>query len=328
VQELVARVGQAVIGQDHLVRRLVYALLANGNVLLEGLPGLAKTRAVKSLAHCLDAKLSRIQFTPDLLPSDVTGTEIYYTADGKGEFRFQEGPIFANLVLADEINRAPAKVQAALLEAMEERQVTVAGKTHRMPELFAVLATQNPIEQEGTYPLPEAQMDRFLMHVRIDYPDAKSETEVLRLVRSEELPAPPQPAQTAAGARPAAATAAPIPQRVILDARAEIHQVFVSPAIEQYIVDLVHATRFADRYDKKLKSWIQVGASPRGALGLDRCARTHAWFDGRDHATPDDVRAIAHDVLRHRVMLSYEANAEGVTSDQVLDEVIKLVAVA
>jgi MoxR-like ATPase len=319
VKDLIARVGRSVIGQDALVKRLVFTLLANGNVLLEGLPGLAKTRAVKALGHALDAKLSRIQFTPDLLPADITGSELYDTTEGKGTFRFREGPIFANLVLADEINRAPAKVQSALLEAMEERQVSVAGTTHKMPDLFAVLATQNPIEQEGTYPLPEAQMDRFLMHVKVEYPDPASELKVVSLVRGEELPA-----QKAASEKPEA----PVSQGAIFEARKEIHGIFVADPVAKYIVDIVNATRFADKYDKKLKSYIQVGASPRGALGLDRCARVNAWLEGRDHTTPDDVRAVAHDVLRHRVMLSYEANAEGLTSDQVLDKVLALVAVA
>jgi MoxR-like ATPase len=319
VKDLIARVGQSVIGQDALVKRLVFTLLANGNVLLEGLPGLAKTRAVKALGKALDAKLSRIQFTPDLLPADITGSELYDTSEGKGTFRFREGPIFANLVLADEINRAPAKVQSALLEAMEERQVSVAGTTHKMPDLFAVLATQNPIEQEGTYPLPEAQMDRFLMHVKVEYPDPASELKVVSLVRSEELPS-----AKAASEKPET----PVSQDAIFEARKEIHGIFVAEPVAKYIVDIVNATRFADKYDKKLKSYIQVGASPRGALGLDRSARVNAWLEGRDHTTPDDVRAVAHDVLRHRVMLSYEANAEGLTSDQVLDKVLALVAVA
>jgi MoxR-like ATPase len=322
VKDIIARVGKTVIGQDRLVERLVFTLLANGNVLLEGLPGLAKTRAVKGLGKALDAKLSRIQFTPDLLPADITGSDIYDNSDGKGTFRFREGPIFANLVLADEINRAPAKVQSALLEAMEERQVTVAGTTHKMPELFAVMATQNPIEQEGTYPLPEAQMDRFLMHVKVQYPDPKSELAVIDLVRGEELPA-----ETSSGKSTTPAQA-PVAQQVIFDARKEVHAIFVAPPVAQYIVDIVNATRFAEKYDKKLKSYIQVGASPRGALGLDRCARVNAWLQGRDHVTPDDVRAVAHDVLRHRLMLSYEATAQGLGPDQVIDEVLKLVAVA
>jgi len=322
MHDLIARVGQSIVGQEHLITRLVFALLANGNLLLEGLPGLAKTRAVKSLARALDATLSRIQFTPDLLPSDVTGTEIYYSADGKGEFRFAPGPIFANLVLADEINRAPAKVQAALLEAMEERQVTVAGKTHPLPPLFSVLATQNPIEQEGTYPLPEAQMDRFLMHVRVDYPNPPDEIKVLRLVRGEEAPVDHGHAGTP---RPRADA---VPQDAIFRARDAVHAVFVAETVEQYIVALVDATRHPRGFGDKLKKWIQIGASPRGGLALDKCARVSAFLDGRDHVTPDDVRAVAHDVLRHRLMLGYEATAEGVTPDQVVDELIRQVAVA
>ena len=312
------RMGQSIIGQEHIVERLLIGLLSNGNLLVEGLPGLAKTRAVKSLSKYMDADLSRIQFTPDLLPSDVTGTEMYFQEGGKGSFKFQPGPIFSDIVLADEINRAPAKVQATLLEAMEERQVTVAGTTHKLPPLFLVMATQNPIEQEGTYPLPEAQMDRFLMHVLITYPDSDSERLIVRLVRGEE-----------SGAEKSSKDEAdPIPKQVIFDARKEIHQIHVSESIERYIVDLVHATRSPESYSEELRSWIQVGASPRGAIGLDKCSRAYAWLHGKDHVTPDDVRAIAHDVLRHRVTLSYEANAKGVTAHQVVSEVVKQVAVA
>jgi len=319
VLELKARIGRSIIGQEHIIERLVIGLLANGNLLVEGLPGLAKTRAVKSLAKCLDAGLSRIQFTPDLLPSDITGTEVYHQVDGKGEFRFEQGPIFNNLILADEINRAPAKVQAALLEAMEERQVTVAGTTHKLPPLFLVMATQNPIEQEGTYPLPEAQMDRFLMHVLIGYPDEAAEAQIVRLVRGEE-----------GGARKGGGDSPPepIPQQAVFDARSEIHQIHVSENVERYIVDLVFATRYPDRYEGELKKWIQVGASPRGALALDRSSRARAWLQGRDHVTPDDVRAVVHDCLRHRVMLSYEANASGVTAHEVVSEVVRMVGVA
>ncbi len=314
------RMSRSIIGQAHIVERLIIGLLANGHLLVEGLPGLAKTRAVKSLAKNLDAGLSRVQFTPDLLPSDITGTEVYHQVDGKGEFRFEQGPIFNNLILADEINRAPAKVQAALLEAMEERQVTVAGKTHKLPDLFLVMATQNPVEQEGTYPLPEAQMDRFLMHVLIGYPDEAAEAQIVRLVRSEEA------GVRTAGAAPAAA-AETISQDAVFAARAEIHAIHVSEAIERYIVDLVFATRYPERYSETIKRWIQVGASPRGALALDRCGRAHAWIQGRDHVTPDDVRAVVHDCLRHRLMLSYEANAGGVSAHDVVTEIVKVVAV-
>jgi len=303
-----------------MIERLLIGLLANGNLLVEGLPGLAKTRAIKKLGKFLDAGLSRIQFTPDLLPSDITGSEIYYSSEGKSEFRFQPGPVFNNLVLADEINRAPAKVQAALLEAMEERQVTVAGKTHVLPKLFLVMATQNPIEQEGTYPLPEAQLDRFLMHVYVDYPEEKSERDIMLLVRGEEADTDTAPTDAAIGERTS--------QDVIFAARAEIHAIHMASAVEQYIVALIEATRYPERYDKDLRKWIQIGASPRGTIGLDKCSRTYAWLKGRDYVSPDDVQAVAHDVLRHRIMLSYDAQAEGIKADQVINKVVEMVAVA
>jgi MoxR-like ATPase len=318
--ELQNRISQTVLGQQAMIERLLIGLLANGNLLVEGLPGLAKTRAIKKLSKFLDAGLSRIQFTPDLLPSDITGSEIYYTSEGKGEFRFQPGPVFNNLVLADEINRAPAKVQAALLEAMEERTVTVAGKTHALPRLFLVMATQNPIEQEGTYPLPEAQMDRFLMHIYVDYPEEKSERDIMLLVRSEE--------EESAASSGSSATSERLAQYVIFTARSEIHAVHVAPAVEQYIVALIEATRYPERYDKDLRKWIQIGASPRGTIGLDKCSRAYAWLRGRDYVRPDDVQAIAHDVLRHRILLSYDAQAEGIKSNQIISKVIELVAVA
>ncbi len=321
ILELKARMGQSIIGQEHIIERILIGLLANGNLLVEGLPGLAKTRAIKSLAKNLDAGLSRIQFTPDLLPSDITGTEVYHQADGKGEFRFSAGPIFSNLILADEINRAPAKVQAALLEAMEERQVTVAGTTHKLPVLFLVMATQNPIEQEGTYPLPEAQMDRFLMKVLIGYPDEASEGQIVRLVRGEEAAGRPQHGGGDARREP-------IPQQAIFAAREEIHALHVAEAMEKYMVDLVFATRYPERYSEELKRWIEVGASPRASLALDKSARAHAWLAGRDHVSPDDIRAVAHDCLRHRIALSYEANANRKTADEVVSELVKVVAVA
>jgi len=315
VRKLQEQMGQSIIGQEAVIEQLLIGLLANGNILMEGLPGLAKTRAVKSLAKNLDADFSRIQFTPDLLPSDITGSEVLYTKDGQPTFRFEAGPIFANIVLADEINRAPAKVQAALLEAMEERQVTVAGKTHKMPDLFIVMATQNPIEQEGTYPLPEAQMDRFLLHVYIDYGSKEAEAEVIRLVRGEESTSSSTAANT------------PILQQVIFSAREEINQIGVSEAIEKYIVDLTFATRYPAQYDQKLADWIRVGASPRGAIGLDKCARVHAWLNKREHVLPDDVRAVIHSVLRHRIALSYAANADKISTNDVIDEILKVVAV-
>src|ERR1700749_2058245 len=265
--DLKARIGKSVLGQDRLVESMLIGLLANGNLLIESLPGLAKTRAVKTLAKNLAADLSRVQFTPDLLPSDVTGAEIYLQTEKGGQFQFQKGPIFANLVLADEINRAPAKVQSALLEAMEERQVTVAGKTYKMPELFMVLATENPIEQEGTYPLPEAQLDRFLMQIVITYPDEAVEGEIIKLNRAENAQKP-----KATGTEPA-----PVPQQAICDALGEIDNVFVSDLAQKYMVDLIYATRFPDRYREPLSKWIQIGARPRGSLALARCARARAW---------------------------------------------------
>ena len=321
ILDLKARMGQSIIGQEHIIERILIGLLANGNLLVEGLPGLAKTRAIKSLSKNLDAGLSRIQFTPDLLPSDITGTEVYHQVDGRGEFKFSPGPIFNNLILADEINRAPAKVQAALLEAMEERQVTVAGTTHKLPVLFLVMATQNPIEQEGTYPLPEAQMDRFLMKILIGYPDEASEGEIVRLVRGEEAVA--RPKSESGPAKPA-----PIPQQAIFAAREEIHALHVAEPMEKYMVDLVFATRYPERYSDELAKWIEVGGSPRASLALDKSARAHAWLAGRDHVTPDDVRAVVHDCLRHRVALSYEANAARKTTDEVVGELVKVVAVA
>jgi len=283
--------------------------------LMEGLPGLAKTRTIKTLAKNLESQFSRIQFTPDLLPSDITGTEIYTGEGAGGSFVFQQGPVFGNLILADEINRAPAKAQAALLEAMEERQVTVAGKTHKLPELFLVLATQNPIEQEGTYPLPEAQMDRFLLHVFVGYANDDDERKILRLVRGED-------------AGTATAQKGQVAAQEVLNARKEVLAVQVSDTVEKYMVALIAATRRpGDFKDSKIGSWIKVGASPRGTLALDRCARAHAWLNGKDTVTPDNVKAIVHGALRHRLILTYEAEAEGVTKDTVLDELVKLVAV-
>jgi MoxR-like ATPase len=316
ILELKKRIGESIIGQEAAIDRLIIALLADGHVLMEGLPGLAKTRTIKTLAKNLESEFRRIQFTPDLLPADITGSEVYYDEGGKGSFRFQAGPIFGNLILADEINRAPAKAQAALLEAMEERQVTVSGTTHPLPELFLVLATQNPIEQEGTYPLPEAQTDRFLMKVLIGYGTDANEAQILRLVRGEE---------GAAGKKQDERDK--IPQQAVLDARAEVHGVFASEAIERYLVALTAATRRAGDFSPDLKAWIQIGASPRGTLALDRCSRAHAWLRGRDHVTPDDVRAVAPDCLRHRLILTYEAAADGIAPDRVVAEIIKEVAV-
>ena len=313
------RIGQSIIGQDAMVERLLLGLLANGHLLVEGLPGLAKTRAIKSLAKNLQSELSRVQFTPDLLPADITGSEVYFSEGGKGEFKFQQGPIFANLILADEINRAPAKVQSALLEAMEERQVTVGGTSYPLPDLFMVMATQNPIEQEGTYPLPEAQLDRFLMHVEVGYPDEKSEAAIMRLNREEEN-ASQDKAKHAAPER--------LDPKAIFEARDAIGAVTISEPVEKYIVALVFATRYPDRYDKDLAALLQVGASPRGAIGLDRVSRSYAWLQGRDYVTPDDVKAVVHDVLRHRLVLSYEAHASNTPPNQVIDRITELVAVS
>jgi MoxR-like ATPase len=313
ILDLKRRIVASVIGQEAAVDLLLIALLADGHLLMEGLPGLAKTRTIKTLAKNLEAEFRRIQFTPDLLPSDITGTEIYTGEGAGGGFHFQPGPIFGNLILADEINRAPAKAQAALLEAMEERQVTAAGKTNPLPKLFLVLATQNPIEQEGTYPLPEAQMDRFLLHVSIGYPSDEDEAKILRLIRGEEVGEAPL-----AGGK--------IPAEAVLSARAEVHAVTVSQALENYFVSIIAATRRPGDYQGDLKKWIQYGASPRGTLALDRASRARAWLVGRDHVLPEDVHAVMHSCLRHRLILSYEANAEGITRDAVIDELVKLVA--
>ena len=313
ISQLKERMSASIIGQEKLIDRLILVLLANGNLLLEGLPGLAKTRAIKAMASELDCELSRIQFTPDLLPSDVTGTEIYQP-EAEEKFLFQKGPIFSNLILADEINRAPAKVQSALLEAMEERQVSVAGKTYAMEPLFMVMATQNPVEQEGTYPLPEAQMDRFLMHVTIDYPDDASELGILRLNREEQHKKKKEKKSR-------------LSPNLIFEAREEIATVSIPENMEKYIVDIIAATRRPQAYDATLATWIDFGASPRGSIALDRASRTHAWMAGKKTVAPDDIRAVVHDCLRHRLILSYEANAEGVTPDQVIDQILQFVAV-
>lgn len=312
VRELEDWLSQQIIGQPHLVQRLIIALLADGHLLVEGAPGLAKTRAIKSLADGIEGSFHRVQFTPDLLPGDVTGTEIYRPQEAS--FHFQKGPIFHNLVLADEVNRAPAKVQSALLEAMAERQVSVGSQTYPLPELFLVMATQNPIEQEGTYPLPEAQLDRFLMQVNVGYPDAAAETQILKLTRDE----------ASAQANPAPK---PLLQETIFNARKETLSMHMSEPVEQYIVQLVIATRNPELYSEKLASWIEFGGSPRATIALDRCSRAHAWLRSEDFVSPDDVQAIAADVLRHRLLLSFEAEANGVTPDQVIEELLALVPV-
>ncbi len=302
-----------IIGQDALVERLLIALLADGHLLVEGAPGLAKTKAIKTLAEGLDANFHRVQFTPDLLPGDITGTDIYRPEDGS--FQFQPGPIFHNLVLADEINRAPAKVQSALLEAMAERQISVGRKTYPLPALFLVMATQNPIEQEGTYPLPEAQLDRFLMHVRVGYPSVEAERKILQLARAEaqqhNLPGPQK-----------------ISQQCIFAARAETLALHLAPALEEYIVQLVMATREPAHYDKQLAQWLEFGASPRATIALERCARARAWLANRDYVSPDDVQAVCADVLRHRLILSFDAEASGIDNDRVIARILELVPVA
>lgn len=320
IAQLQAAVASSIIGQNKVVERLMIGLLAGGNLLIEGLPGLAKTRAIKSLANHLDSQFSRIQFTPDLLPSDITGSEIFFQTSSGGEFKFDKGPLFANIVLADEINRAPAKVQSALLEAMEEKQITVSGKTHKMPPLFMVLATQNPVEQEGTYPLPEAQMDRFLMHVIINYPAIEHEVAIIELVRKEEQHALINKNNSLNE------ETKKISQDAIFSAREEIANILVINEMTHYMADLVDATRYPSKYDDTLSSWIDIGASPRASIALDKCARTHAWLNQRDHVLPEDIRAIAHDVLRHRITLSYQAQGMAISSDDVIDKIISLVA--
>ena len=308
-QALRQQLSQHILGQSHLVDRLLIALLADGHLLVEGAPGLAKTKAIKTLADGIDGSFHRIQFTPDLLPGDITGTDVYRPQTG--DFTFQAGPLFHNIVLADEINRAPAKVQSALLEAMAERQTTVGSTTHHLPELFLVMATQNPIEQEGTYPLPEAQLDRFLMYVRVDYPSADVERDILRLVREES--------------QHKAQLNTLLDQAAIQQARQAVMDCHMSEAVETYIVQLIVTSRDPSRYDVVNQDWVRFGASPRGTIALDRCARAHAWLQGRDFVTPEDVKAIAHDVLRHRILLSYEAQADGVTPDQFIDALLNTV---
>ncbi|SFR49638.1 MoxR-like ATPase [Marinobacter daqiaonensis] len=310
--ELKQQLSQRIIGQQTLVERLMIALLADGHLLVEGAPGLAKTTAIKALADNLSGDFHRIQFTPDLLPSDVTGSEIYRPETG--QFEFQPGPVFHNLVLADEINRAPAKVQSALLEAMGERQVSVGMRTFPLPSPFMVMATQNPIEQEGTYPLPEAQLDRFLMHVVIGYPERSAERRILHLARQ-------QAQQGGAGA------ASPVTAEQVMAARQAIADVFMADSVEDYLVALVLATRQPEALDDELARWLSFGASPRGTIALDRCARALAWLDGRDYVTPDDVRAIAPDVLRHRLILTFEAEAAGITTDEVVHRLLERVPV-
>ena len=314
---LEAHLAKLVVGQTALLNRMLVALLCDGHLLVEGAPGLAKTRAIKVLSHSVEGDFHRLQFTPDLLPADLTGTEIYRPQDGS--FVFRQGPLFHNLVLADEVNRAPAKVQSALLEAMGERQITVGSVTYPLPELFMVMATQNPIEQEGTYPLPEAQLDRFLMHVFIDYPDADGERAILELNRAEAKRSAPdaelfQP-QTV------------LSQGDVLSARQAVLALHLSEPLQEYIVQIVLATRQSGRYGDDLAGVLQYGASPRATIALDRCSRAHAWLAGRDYVTPEDIQTVAHDVLRHRILLSFEAEAAGQTPDEIVDRLVARIGV-
>ncbi|MDN2481184.1 AAA family ATPase [Vibrio agarivorans] len=315
VLSLIDSVNQNVVGQEHLTQSLVIALLTGGHVLLEGLPGTAKTRSVKSLATALNIDFKRVQFTPDLLPSDVTGSNVY--DKDSGTLKFQAGPIFSSILLADEVNRAPAKVQAALLEAMAEGTVTTNGKTLALPEPFMVLATQNPIEQEGTYPLPEAQMDRFIMKVDVSYPSLEAEMDIIRLVRQEALISTTsndqEPSSTLSIDR-------------IREAKEKVKRIYSSESIDTYIATLVAATRQPEHYPySQLHSWLAVGVSPRASIALDSCSRAHAWLGGRDYVTPDDVRSVAHSVLGHRISLSFEALSMGVSKTEVVDELLKVV---
>lgn len=308
-----------ILGQEELVRKLIITMLADGHALVEGAPGLAKTKAIKTLSECIEAAYSRIQFTPDLLPSDITGSDIYVASTG--QFEFRKGPIFANLILADEINRAPAKVQSALLEAMAERQVSVGGKQYKLPKLFMVMATQNPIEHEGTYNLPEAQLDRFLMYIKIDQPEAATEHKILQLVRNEE-----NSTQTAADSLAQfEAKYGVIQAEDVFAASQEAYKVYCSDAVEEYLIQLIMATRHPEKYDETLKNTIAFGASPRATIALDKCAKINAWLSGRDFVTPEDVHAVVYDVLRHRIILSFEAQAGGLTSDDIIASLLKIV---
>ncbi len=314
-KQLKTYISKQIIGQDVLVERMLIALLADGHILVEGAPGLAKTRAINVLSKGIEADFHRVQFTPDLLPADLTGTEIYRPQ--QGTFEFQKGPLFHNLVLADEINRSPAKVQAALLEAMAERQITVGSTTYPLSSLFMVMATQNPIEQEGTYPLPEAQLDRFLLHVKIDYPDAEHEKTILHLARNEAK----------GGTQNNTENFQPISQKSILDARNEILDIYMADNLEDYLLQIILATRKPAAYGEDLAGWLQYGASPRASIALDRCSRAKAWLEQRDFVSPEDIQDMAFDILRHRLILSYEAEAEGITTDHFITELISRVAV-
>ena len=314
-QQLEVHASGLIIGQSHLINRMLIALLCDGHLLVEGAPGLAKTRAIKVLAESIEGDFHRLQFTPDLLPADLTGTEIYRPQDGTFEFR--EGPLFHNLILADEINRAPAKVQSALLEAMEERQITVGDKSYQLEDLFMVMATQNPIEQEGTYPLPEAQLDRFLLHVQVGYPTPEDERKILVLNREEAK----------AGERDAFRPPELLAQSTVMEARQQILRLHLADELEQYIVNIVVATRDPGAINEQLDGQVLYGASPRACMGIDRAARAHAWLSGRDYVGPEDIQAVAPDVLRHRLVLSFEAEADGVSPESVIEGVLDGVGV-
>ena len=313
IQALENHIKQQIIGQPVLVNRMLIALLADGHILVEGPPGLAKTRAINTLCQGIECNFQRVQFTPDLLPADITGTEIFYAEEAK--FKFQPGPLFHNLILADEINRAPAKVQSALLEAMAERQITVGNKTYKLPELFLVMATQNPIEQEGTYPLPEAQLDRFLMQINIDYPDAKAEKEILRLNRDE------------ANQVKSASSVDPLSEKDLFEARQAARGIYLADNLEEYIVQLTQATRQPEFYSSDLASWLDYGVSPRATIALDACARAHAFLNGQEYVTPDNIQSVLPDIFRHRLLLSYEAQAKGVDEEQVIKKILQIVPV-
>jgi MoxR-like ATPase len=313
--ELKNYISHEIIGQDVLVERMLIGLLADGHILVEGAPGLAKTRAINVLSRGIEGDFHRVQFTPDLLPADLTGTEIYRPQ--QGTFEFQKGPLFHNLILADEINRSPAKVQSALLEAMAERQITVGQATYPLPALFMVMATQNPIEQEGTYPLPEAQLDRFLLQVKVDYPNAAHEKTILRLVREEAKQ----------GGQTIKKTFKPIEQTTLFAARNAVLNLHLSDALEDYLLQIILATRNPKAYGDDLANWLQYGASPRASIALDRCSRAKAWLAQRDYVAPEDIQEMAFDVLRHRLILSYEAEAEGMTTDDVITILLERIAV-
>lgn len=310
IKQLKSYLGQHIIGQDDLINRMLIALLSDGHILVEGAPGLAKTRAINCLSQGIETNFHRVQFTPDLLPADLTGTEIYRPQTSS--FEFQKGPLFHNLVLADEINRSPAKVQAALLEAMAERQITVGSTSYPLPELFLVMATQNPIEQEGTYPLPEAQLDRFLLHVNVDFPKPEHEKQILALARREALG---QKTNTPIDHKP-------IQQSAIFTARKEVLNIYMADNLQDYLLQIILATRQPQAYGDDLAQWIQFGASPRATIALDRCARAKAWLAERDFVGPEDIQELAFDVLRHRIILSYEAEAEGISPDYFIKELI------